>query len=144
MSFWPKTIMGPLYVHGARTECEYADLQARAIAVGRAVRPALNWRDPWVVDSPQQAFVSGGKWLVRCSCRNAPSASIEWSIARCFECGAVYTNIEWPDNAIEIERVLCLRPHPSNRAWIAGETVDDLKDENVAHKIVDPDEKEDH
>lgn len=139
MGLWPNVIMSPLHVHGARTEREYEALQRRMIANGRIAHHALNWRDPWESEDQPPVFISGGKWLVRCECGNAPSVHPEWLVSRCFECGAIYRGLALPVNADRIEAVLALRPRPSNRAWSGSETVEDLVVENVLHGVKVPD-----
>lgn len=135
MSIWPTTLMTPLHVHGVRTEADYRALQSQFIARGRQVRPALQWRDPWVCADQPDVFVAGGKWLVACACGNAPSVSPEWRLALCFECGAIYEGVTMPPDAAAIEAVLSRRPHPINRAWRRPETVEDLQRENAAHGV---------
>lgn len=76
------------------------------------------------------ALISGGKWLVRCVCGNAPSVAPEWRLALCFECGAVYEDLVLPDAQPDITAALLERPSPSQRHWTPGETADDLRAEN--------------
>ena len=138
MGLWPSVIMTPVHVHGARSEREYEAIQRRLISQGRMAFPSLNWRDPWESADTTGVFIAGGKWLIRCECRNAPSVHPEWKTARCMECGAVYRDIEMPANASEIEAVLVVRPHPANRAWLWPESVEDLRAENIAHGLEKP------
>lgn len=128
--------MTPLHVHGVRSAREYEQLHERMICNGRIAHPGLNWQNPWPCAESKSAFVSGGKWLVMCGCGNAPSAHPGWDVARCFECGAVYSAIGWPADKEAIAAELVLRPHPKNRAWYPGETVAALAAENILHGVV--------
>lgn len=112
--------MTPLHVHGARTQDEYRSMQRRAIKNAIAMRPTLEWQEPWLADRGRFAWVSGGSWVVSCDCGNAPSADPDWMLALCFECGAVYEQVAFPGNRAEIEAKLLAR-NPSARHWDVGE-----------------------
>jgi hypothetical protein len=136
MGLWPSdSLLTPLHVHGARTADEYRALQRRVISNGKAQRPALGWREPWVVPGGREAFVSGGKWIVSCDCGNGPSADPTWTIACCFECGAVYEDVSFPADAAEIERLLLARAKVGTRHWRVSETAADLARENAQHGV---------
>lgn len=128
------TITGPLHAHGVRTAEDYRAKQAAHIADLMTARPNGPWGAPHAVAAPVDGYVNGGRWLVRCPCGNTPSASPEWGVACCFECGAVYT-VAFPDDRDAIESILVKRPVMRTRNWIPGETVADLDAENVAHGV---------
>lgn len=132
-----KGIRGPRLVHGVRSETEYARKHAAQLAeLRRTGREVYEWS----ADDGAEVLVSGGKWLVVCSCANAPSASVEWDVARCFDCGAVFRHMVWPEDSTDIALTLRARPEPHTRNWRAPETLDDLKDENRERGL--PDEAE--
>ena len=91
------------------------------------------------------AYMNHGRWVVHCSaadCRAALRAPAD----RCdcqdeavcdhpqIPCGATITTMMHRDSR-EIERLLDLRPKRVNRNWNPGETVADLKAENVTHGV---------
>lgn len=129
----PFTITGPLHAHGVRTAEEYRAYQAHHIRQLQAARPVGPWGDPHAVTDPIVAVISGGRWVVICVCGNAPSASPEWRLACCCECGRIYEAVSFPENREAIEAVLLLRPVSRTRNWVPSETVADLEHENVAH-----------
>ena len=110
-------IYTPVQVHNATTPESYETLQRDAIARLRARWPArARELTVWAsVDHPD-VLVSGGKWVVRCVCGNAPSVHPDWRTARCFECGAVYTDLVIPADRAGIEAALRPRPIPY-RHW---------------------------
>lgn len=128
-----QTIARPLHQHNARTPEEYRQKQAAFIARGRLKRPYLNWRDPVVVPDQVAAFVSGGCWVVLCPCGNAPAADPEWRLACCFECGAIYEGVSFPDSWQDVEAVLVARPKMHQRNANPSERLSVLASENVAH-----------
>lgn len=129
------SIYTPLHVHGARSEAEYRQQQRDHLMRLQTARPALGFGDPWLVEAPAEALVSGGKWIVRCACGNGPSASPAWQLALCFECGAVFEGVTFPEDAADVELALLARPQLRNRHWAAPETVADLIAENVQHGV---------
>lgn len=86
------------------------------------------------------ARVDHGRWIVDCSdCNNAQLVGDEDLRFFCVKCenaanGGQWREIIWPSDAEEIEDVLAVRP-TENRHWRAGETVSDLKTENVGHGL---------
>lgn len=84
--------------------------------------------------SPQQtrpeAFVSQGRWVINCTCGNGPSASPEWELAVCLECGKVWQPV-FPDRRELLETVLLSRERMANRNWEPAESVDALLIENA-------------
>jgi len=128
-------IARPIHVHGVRTDAEYAALQLDAMKRLQAARPANKTPLPYDVPEETPARIVGSKWIVDCACGNAPSASPEWNVARCLECGATYRNIRWPKDFIIIESILLVRPRSAQRAWDESETVEDLRNENFYHGL---------
>jgi len=137
-SIWPDEIMTPVHVHGVHDAGEYRVKQREYITFAKQKMPALKWRDPWVADEHPQVFILAGKWLVWCECGNYPSVHPEWRIACCFECGAIFQDLEIPSNASEIEAVLVKRPRAANRGWLPPQTVADLEQENKDNGLDGP------
>lgn len=131
----PVVITGPLHTLGVRTPEEYLERQRQHIAALRAALPEYSWREPWTSLATPAARISGGRWIVDCPCGNANSASHEWMLALCYECGAIYRSIVFPENREAIEQALLLRPEWRNRHWAPPETLDDLLAENAAHGV---------
>lgn len=115
--------------------------RAKQSLLARGVPPLLREHP----DRPA-AYISDGRWVVDCPnfpCRNGPSASPEWGIAVCFECGAVITPV-FPDDLAAAEDVLLARIDPLARHFfpderiahrkglVRAETVKDLEKENRA------------
>lgn len=87
-----------------------------------------------VIVSPDQPPVQAEawKWCVTCTtvdCNNRPLFG--WAIACCFDCGAVYEGLALPEDWVEIERLLELRPRRSSRTWLATESLNDLRAQNL-------------
>lgn len=82
---------------------------------------------------PVFARVDDGRWLADCSL--CPGAELVEPGERmlCGSCGAVST-VKWPSEADTIESVLVERP-VTNRFWFPGETVADLRRENIEHGL---------
>lgn len=112
---------------GARTPEEYRALQIKYL------RKTGNPTEPWVSQDPIAAHVGAGAWRVWCPCGEAPPADPEWRLACCSGCGAIHDQVEFPEEREEIERVLLKRPNHAHRNWQAGETIDGLRRENLAH-----------
>lgn len=62
------------------------------------------------------AWVSDSRWVCSCDCGNCPSASRDWGIAICCECGSVWTPV-FPPDAEEIEAGLLAIPDPMERDY---------------------------
>lgn len=103
----------------------------------RTVARAVASRDMTVrvVAERMSVCVNHGRWLAECACGAWMLASRPWRLAGCLECGAVYSSVEFPDDADDIEAQLMVRPHRENHNWMRSETVEDLRRENVAHGI---------
>ncbi len=83
------------------------------------------------------AYVSDGRWVADCECGDGVALWRENPDACCLGCGTVYSNIEWPDEIEEAERVLSARRSAGDRGWRPheGETLDDLKIENLTRGV---------
>ncbi len=88
------------------------------------------------------AYVNHGRWVVDCNtdCHGAGLTSPTFNVSVCFDCGTVYTNIVFPDNAAAIEAVLLKRPDMVHRNWSRPETIELLETENVTHLMKDNDQ----
>jgi len=136
-----RTAIGePTIVHGVSSADEYRTY-ARAFLKAVGV-PPNEWLRPM---GERPAYVSGGCWVVRCGCGNAPSASHAWSLAVCLECGAEYTPL-FPADRKRAEAVLLLRPvqhrhyfpkAAAHHLGLAhdGETARGLHRENLANGV---------
>lgn len=93
-----------------------------------------------------QTFVRAecGTWLAGCPrpyCANALAVQRGQSQFVCegpMSCGAV-GELVWPADPDAIEVILLLRPVPTTRNWLPGETLANLLEENAAHDCI-PDE----
>jgi len=88
-----------------------------------------------------EAYANWGRWVARCGRKPCPRAVQLQRLTPHFECdfcGAV-TEVLWPslDMITGVERLLMMRPVPSTRNWLPGETLHDLMFENGAHGIFD-------
>lgn len=92
-----------------------------------------------------EAFVNDGRWLVRCpSCPTYEYASVKDPVFMCCGCGNYanggrYYAVVFPAEREEVERLLLRRsPGPargtssSDRNFAPGETLEDLRAQNVA------------
>lgn len=90
------------------------------------------------------AYVNHGRWIV--DCPFCTSAQIAAKTDHRFLCagdggcgnaqvGGAFVNVTWPKDTDKIEAVLCLRADPNTRNWLPGETVKDLRRENVEHGV---------
>lgn len=129
----PSFLMTARHVHPrVNTEADYRARQAEALAALARAYPNLPWQGARVVAELPSAFVSGGRWLVECSCGNCPALAPEWGgLALCYECGAVYEGVAQPVDAEEIERLLVARKHPSMRYWNPTQAVETLRADNA-------------
>jgi hypothetical protein len=112
-----------------RVECptDYMAWQASHITSRRIAR---------VVGVPVtvHARVNHGRWIVDCRCSLGVLTHREWKIACCAECGAVFRDVQFPEQADEIERLLLARPDRTKQNW-EGESVRRLRLENSLHRI---------
>ena len=121
-----------------RTEADYRARHLEALNRFNWEYPHLRRLSPWVTISKPPIYVTESLVQIRCAtpgCYNAPAVSIEWRLALCWDCGAVYEGLEVPPKWPDVSRVLLARPDPATRNWLPGETVDGLIRENAEHSI---------
>lgn len=141
MSLVQYKIGGAREAHRVKSADEY---KRRALEVMRDVAIATGHATPGLTEGQRlHAYVSGGWWVVKCTCGNAPAAEHEWKIAVCFECGAVHTPV-FPRDRAEGEAALLKRENRHNRHWfphasthgqLGGEKVGDLHRENAVRGV---------
>jgi hypothetical protein len=114
------------------TETDYRQRQGEALASVQRAYPNMPTRGVHKAETKPAAFISGGRWLVECTeCGNCPVIEPDWKLALCYECGAVYEDIDMPEDRTEIERLLLLRKSSySVRYWNPHLTLDHLREEN--------------
>ena len=142
MPLAPPCLLGPRHIHpGCNTEEDYLRLQRDAITTGRKRYPNLVWSDPWISDAAVVPYVTGGLVQIRCGttgCGNCPSVSLDWGIALCWDCGAIYKNLSIADVDRATDVLLC-RPVMATRNWrispvgelLPHETVEALIEQNI-------------
>jgi hypothetical protein len=89
------------------------------------------------------AEANWGRWVAHCPaglCMNAVQLT-RWQ--QRFECsgpgGCGWTSrITWPVDPEAIEVLLAMRPDMKTRNWVAGETLQDLLQENAVHDVLPP------
>lgn len=134
-------IGGPEVAHGVTSPEQYRE-HARQFLARLGVPPA-EWLRP---AGTRPMYVSGGWSLVRCDCGNAPSASPEWKLAICLECGAEYA-VSLPRDWDQAERALLARDADHRHFFPKaaakhlglahdGETATGLHRENAKHGAV--------
>ena len=89
--------------------------------------------------SPVKAFVNHGAWLVQCPDSQCGGAEYAWEegFYYCFSCHNGYMKhrirrLSFPVERKDIEALLEQRPL-LNRNWSPGETIEDLRIENIEH-----------
>lgn len=86
----------------------------------------------WIIDCPDDGCHAGLKAIdtgIACDCMDevvCDHPAIPHGLA---------IDITYPDQQDEITRLLDLRPKRGNRNWTPGETVAELKAENVTHAV---------
>ena len=138
-------IIGPKEGHAAqrvRTPDDYRRAQAdflsrqRAAGVTDAVPHEATEAERSRASVP---YINRGQWLMDCACRNAPSVSVEWELACCFECGAIYQGgLVFPSNREALERVVAARAR-NHRNWTPTESLEDVRRDNLARGDEVPD-----
>lgn len=104
-------------------------------------------RDDVTAGAPVQAYVNHGRWIAECpDCNGAQIMSETERRFWCLSCGNAAINFAWrhvrlPRDRDDIESTLMLRPaaRPDKaitRNWNAGETVEELEQENASHGVV--------
>ena len=82
------------------------------------------------------AHVDAGKWKAKCKCGDEPALQPGWDVAMCFNCGARFTNIKWPEDMELGIATLLKRDWTANRFWFPWlENANDLVLENKANGI---------
>lgn len=87
------------------------------------------------------AEIRQGRWIVDCPwCTSCQMASEEDHRFFCTHCsngavGGKWIGVIWPDDREEIEAVVGRRPNPKNRNFLPGETVVDLRAENLLYGV---------
>lgn len=89
--------------------------------------------EPMEIDAPILAYVGNGAWRINCRCNEATHADPDWMAACCFGCGAIYTNVVFPEMWHAIEELLAKRPVQGHRNWQEPETYESLVAEQIAH-----------
>ena len=88
------------------------------------------------VTAPIAAFINHSRWVVSCSCSGGCLSHPEYPIAACFDCGRLYTNVQFlpPDLRQEVVKIMLERPEEKMRNW-TGETPQQLREQNVAEGL---------
>ncbi len=93
------------------------------------------------------ARVNHGRWIADCpatDCYAALRVHGETAVCDCRDDNVcdhpaiphdLVVMVEWPPDADEITRILDLRPKRANRNWYPGETLADVKAENVSNGV---------
>lgn len=87
------------------------------------------------------AEASCGQWIARCPrpwCTNAllvERGQPEFACNGGLACGAT-APLSWPADPDAIEAILLLRPVPTTRNWLPGETLQQLLEENAVHDCI--------
>lgn len=84
-------------------------------------------------DAPQIARVNHGAWVFDCDCGAGVGADPEFTASYCHGCGAIHTNVVFPENRAEIEACMLARPKTANRNWDPEESIDDALHDNHRH-----------
>ena len=77
-----------------------------------------------------------GRWVADCpadGCSEAHAVTPGDGFV-CVNCGMV-SKLGWPLNMEQITHTLSTRPVPETRNWSPGETVTDLRRENIEHGV---------
>jgi len=122
-------IIGPVEGHAhqnVRTPAQYLAVQAQYLEKGVPHEATEGERQ--LASAP---LINFGQWVLRCACGNAPSVSVAWDLACCFECGAIYRHLAFPPDRVAIEHVLLARTR-QDRNWDSQtETLADLIAQNI-------------
>jgi len=80
------------------------------------------------------AYVNHGRWVADCpTCASGLAVDPDAPEAPCLSCGSIH-RVRAPRVYKAIERALLVRP-VHNRNWLPGETVADIRTENMAHGL---------
>ncbi len=80
------------------------------------------------------AYLNHGRWVVDCPDRDCAGAELASNLFVCENCKRVGP-VEWPEHKTLIDEITSLRPVPETRNWIPGETVNNLRKENMSHGL---------
>ena len=82
------------------------------------------------VDTPVTAYINHSRWVVACECNGGCLTHPEHPIAACFDCGRIYTAVQFlqTDARQKIENILLERAEDRMRNW-TDETPEQLLDE---------------
>src|SRR5688572_6941155 len=119
----------------------YLAAQAKHLAMNRAAGADDAVPHEATAEERAQAsapYINSRQWLMTCACGNAPSVSVDWDLACCFECGAIYRGLTSPEDRATIEAVLVKRK-PRARNSAPPETRADLIAQNRANGDEVPD-----
>ena len=94
-------------------------------------------KDVYEIDTPREAYINHGRWVVNCECNGAGLTSREFGMTSCFDCGRVYNQIIFPENAQLIELALLDRRDQTETNWNIGESIELLKKDNSDHGVND-------
>lgn len=86
-----------------------------------------------------EAYANWSRWVAHCGlCPRAMRLQSFTPHLECDLCGTT-TEVIWPSESMVagVERLLMMRPDPSTRNWVPGETLHALMFENGAHGIFD-------
>ena len=89
-----------------------------------------------------QAYISEGRWVADCpaGCGGALLMPLNDPWYFCVNCGSGWHRVVFPPAMREIQTLLLKRPLeggiPKTRNWRVGESVDQLRAENLAHGVV--------
>ena len=89
---------------------------------------------------PIVAQVNDGRWIVYCPSPDCAGAEFAWEEGEfmCMSCfnahvGHCFLPSRFPDERLEIEGILNMRPSMYNRHWYIHESLSDLRHQNVEH-----------
>lgn len=131
MSGWLSDVVGgPREAHHVGSADEYRTWVLK-------LRARLAPQQPGLRESttPLPAYVSHGRWVVQCPCGNCPSASREWGIAVCVECGVVHP-CDFSERADTVEAILLARPGVLHRDFFPTEAIARKHGEPEAHSVL--------
>lgn len=128
-------IQTPAQIHGSQLGRTISTPE-QLLAIHAAELKQHHKHEQWRYEQEVPAFISRNRWYLHCPhCRGGVSCGPAWPIACCFECGAVFDHVWFPENWKEIEAVLLARPALDNRHWLLGETLEQLIEQNVSRGL---------
>jgi hypothetical protein len=119
----------------AREQHRVKDEAAMKAKHAARAKPA---RSDWVLHDdadPVEARINHGRWIFDCDCGSGVAADPTFSAGYCFGCGAIHTNVIFPEDRQAIEQALLARKRTENRNWNPGETVEELLADNTEHGV---------